>query len=186
MAALHVWMSHCTMAFTLFRHVPIQELKGSPSVIVIDVLGGTPFPIHVRNVVWGETKRSQKGTLCQVRHTAGEKLACSQQVSGKMHVETCAGGHESPNLRIFQGQEIKRRCAVSAFPPRIPFVTPVLPGPGSENRMMMVWINPGHTLQPVIIDLPNPLNVSRLRTPTFCQGQATKKQVKEATAEPAR
>ena len=77
--------------------------------------------------------------MCQVRHTAEEKLAFAHQLSGSMHVETCAGGLESPNLRIFQEQEIKGRCAVSAFPPRIPFVTPVLPGPGSDIRMMMGW-----------------------------------------------
>ena len=31
------------------------------------------------------------------------------------------------------------RCAVSGFSPRTPFVTPVLPGPGSDIRMKMVW-----------------------------------------------
>ena len=47
--------------------------------------------------------------------------------------------HESPNLRIFHDQEIKRRCAVLAFPPRILVVTPALLGPGSDIRMMMGW-----------------------------------------------
>ena len=31
------------------------------------------------------------------------------------------------------------RCAVSGFSPGTPFVTPVLPGPGSDIRMKMVW-----------------------------------------------
>ena len=40
---------------------------------------------------------------------------------------------------ISQEQEMERRCAVSAFPPRTPFVTLVLPGPGSDIRKMMWW-----------------------------------------------
>ena len=68
-----------------------------------------------------------------------EKVALPQQVLGEMHVKTWAGGYESLNLRIPQDQEIKRRCALSAFPPWIPFVTPALPGPGSDIRMRMGW-----------------------------------------------
>ena len=82
----------------------------------------------------GETKWSRRGSLCEVRQDAGEKLAFSQQLQGKMHVETWAGGCKSLNLRISQEQEIKGRCAVSGFPPRTLFVTPVLPGPGSDFR----------------------------------------------------
>ena len=78
-------------------------------------------------------------TWCQVRHPAGEKLAFAQQVSGKVHVETWAGGCQSLNLKISQEQEIERKCAVVRFPPRIPFVTPALPGPGSDIRMKMGW-----------------------------------------------
>ena len=36
-------------------------------------------------------------------------------------------------------REIGRRCAEVGFPPRTPFVTPVLPGPGSDIRMKMGW-----------------------------------------------
>ena len=89
--------------------------------------------------LWGETKRSRRGTLCQVRHTAGEKLAFPQQVSGKVHVETWAGGCQSLNLKISREQEVEGRCAVVRFPPRIPVVTPALPGPGSDIRIKMVW-----------------------------------------------
>ena len=82
----------------------------------------------------------QKGfPLCKVRQDAGEKLALLQQPSGRMHVETWAGGWKSLNLRISQEQEIKGKCAVSGFPPRTPFVTPVLPGPGSDIRIEMGW-----------------------------------------------
>ena len=57
-----------------------------------------------------------------------------------MHVETWVGGCRSLILRISQEQEIKGRCAVSGFPPQTPCVTPVLPGPGSDTRMKMVWM----------------------------------------------
>ena len=66
LVALHVWMSHCTIESTLYLHVPIQELKGSPSIMIIHLLGGTPFPIHVRSVVMnsGEKQSVQGGVLC--------------------------------------------------------------------------------------------------------------------------
>ena len=60
-------------------------------------------------------------------------------MSGKVHVETWAGGCPSLNLKISQEQEIEGRCAVVRFPPRIPSVTPALPGPGSDIRMKMGW-----------------------------------------------
>ena len=75
----------------------------------------------------------------QVRQGAGEKLASAQQLSGRVHVGTWAGGSKSLNLRISQEQEIGRRCAVVGFPPRTPSVTPVLPGPGSDIRMKKGW-----------------------------------------------
>ena len=50
-----------------------------------------------------------------------------------------AGGCQSLNLKISKEQEIEGRCAVVRFPPRIPVVTPALPGPGSDIRMKMVW-----------------------------------------------
>ena len=79
------------------------------------------------------------GTKGQVRQGAGEKLAFAQQLSGRVHVGTWAGGNKSLNLRISQGKEIISRCAVSGSSPRTPFVTPVLPGPGSDIRMKMGW-----------------------------------------------
>ena len=79
------------------------------------------------------------GTKGQVRQGAGEKLVFSQQLSGRMHVGTWAGGNKSLNLKISQGKEIMARCAVSGSSRRIPFVTPVLPGPGSDIRMKMGW-----------------------------------------------
>ena len=77
------------------------------------------------------------GTKGQVRQSAGEKLAFAQQLSGRVHVGTWAGGNKSLNLRISPGKEIMARCAVSGLSPRTPFVTPVLPGPGSDIRMKM-------------------------------------------------
>ena len=66
--------------------------------------------------------------------------ACSSSAAvRKVHVETWAGGCKSLNLRISQEQEIEGRCAVVGFRPRTPFVTPVLPGPGSDIRMKMEW-----------------------------------------------
>ena len=79
------------------------------------------------------------GTKGQVRQGAGEKLAFAQQLSGRVHVGTWAGGNKSLNLRISQGKVIMARCAVSGSSPRTPFVTPVLPGPGSDIRMKMGW-----------------------------------------------
>ena len=81
--------------------------------------------------------RLRGGTKVQVRQGAGEKLAFAQQLSGRVHVGTWAGGNNCLNLRISQEKEIMARCAVSGFSPRTPFVTPVLPGPGSDIRMKM-------------------------------------------------
>ena len=79
------------------------------------------------------------GTKGQERQGAGEKLAFAQQLSGRVQVGTWAGGNKSLNLRISQGKEIIARCAVSGSSPRTPFVTPVLPGLGSDIRMKMGW-----------------------------------------------
>ena len=52
------------MEFTLFLHYPIQVLKGSPSIMVLHVLGGTSFLIHVRergHDLQGETKAFNEG-----------------------------------------------------------------------------------------------------------------------------
>ena len=78
-------------------------------------------------------------TKDQVRQGAGERPAFAQQLSGRVHVGTWAGGHNCLNLRISQEKEIISRCAVSGSSPRIPFVTPVLPGPGSDIWMKMGW-----------------------------------------------
>ena len=40
----------------------------------------------------GGTKWSRRGSLCKVRQDAGEKLAFAQQLSGRTHIETWAGG----------------------------------------------------------------------------------------------
>ena len=42
------------------------------------------------------------GTKVQVRQGAGERPAFAQQLSGKVHVGTLAGGHNCLNLRISQ------------------------------------------------------------------------------------
>ena len=76
----------------------------------------------------------------EVRQGAGERPAFAQQLSGRVHVGTWAGGNNCLNLRISQQEkEIIFRCAVLEFSPRTPFVTPVLPGPGSDIRMKMGW-----------------------------------------------
>ena len=79
------------------------------------------------------------GTKEQVRQGAGEKLAFAQQLSGRVRVGTWAGGKNSLNLRISQEKEIMTRCAGATVPSLIPFVTLVLPGPGSDIRMKMEW-----------------------------------------------
>ena len=94
-------------------------------------------PLPNSRVVRGRGLRG--GTKGQVRHGAGEKLAFAQQLSGRVHVGTWAGGNKSLNLRISQGKEIMARCAVSGSSPRTPFVTPELPGPGSDIRLKMGW-----------------------------------------------
>ena len=67
------------------------------------------------------------GTKGQVLQSAGEKLVFAQQLSGRVH------------LGISQEQEIMARCALSGLSPRTPFVTPVLPGPGSDVGMKVGW-----------------------------------------------
>ena len=79
------------------------------------------------------------GTKGQVRQSAGRKLAFAQQLSDRVHEGTWAGCNKRLNLRISQEKEIMAWCAVSGFSPRTPFVTPVLPGPGSDIRMKMGW-----------------------------------------------
>ena len=74
----------------------------------------------------GGTKWSRRISLRKVRQDVGEKFAFPQQLSEKVHVETCSRGCQSPNLGISQEQEIEGRCAVVGFPPRTPFVSPVL------------------------------------------------------------
>ena len=79
------------------------------------------------------------GTKVQVRQSAGGRLAFAEQLSGRVHVGTWAGGNNCLNLRISQEKEIMTRCAGATFPSLFPFVTPVLPGPGSDIRVKMVW-----------------------------------------------
>ena len=69
----------------------------------------------------------------------GKSLLFAQQLSGRVHVGTWAGGNKNLNLRIAHEKEIMTRCAGATFPSLIPFVTPVLPGPGSDIRMKMEW-----------------------------------------------
>ena len=90
---------------------------------------------HVR----GETKRSDTGSLCKVRLPAGKKRAFSQQQSVKVHDETWAGGQEILRLSIYQAKETQPRCAISVFPLRTSFLTPELPGLGSEIRTRVRW-----------------------------------------------
>ena len=91
---------------------------------------------HVR----GETKRSNTGSLCKVRLPAEKMRPFSQQESVEVHDETWAGGQEILRLSISQSQEIQPRCAVSVFPLWTSFLTPELPGPGSEIRARMGWM----------------------------------------------
>ena len=87
----------------------------------------------------GGTKTLSTSTLCQAGRPAGEELASLQPASGKVHVETWAGGKRGPSLMISQAKKIQSRCVVSVFSPRLPFFAPVLPGPGREIRRMMGW-----------------------------------------------
>ena len=83
----------------------------------------------------GGTKWSGRGSLRKVRQDAEEKLAFPQQLSGRMHVETWAGGCKSLNLRISRNKKSMSCVGV----PSTPFFTPVLPGPCSDIRMKMEW-----------------------------------------------
>ena len=98
------------------------EFEGTLSVMVLHAVSWAP--------AWAWTSWRNKGE----RQSAGEKLAFAQQLSGRVHVGTWAGGNKNPNLRISQEKEIMARCASL-----IPFVTPVLSGPGSHIRMKMGW-----------------------------------------------
>ena len=61
-------MSHCTMEFTLYLHVPIQELKVFSECHDNSCARRNAFA-NSRSVrgheLRGETKRSRRATLCQ-------------------------------------------------------------------------------------------------------------------------
>ena len=124
-------------------HAGIQSVSACPNSLIrlhtechgssCSQMGSSPNSCLVR----GPGLRG--GTKVQVRQGAGERPAFAQQLSGRVHVGTWAGGNKCLNLRISKEKEIMTRCAVSEFSPRAPFVTPVLPGPGSDIRMKMEW-----------------------------------------------
>ena len=46
----------------------------------------------------------------------GKSLLFAQQLSGRVHVGTWAGGNKNLNLRIAHEKEIMTRCAGATFP----------------------------------------------------------------------
>ena len=112
-----------------------------PSIMTVQVLGGAPSLIHVRCVGLnlGGNAVVDEGFSAQGQAGCWGKACFSQQLSGKVHVETRAGGCQSLNLGISQDQEIGRRCAVVGFPPRTPCVTPVLPGVWFFQNAAGMW-----------------------------------------------
>ena len=70
---------------------PISRIKGFS-----EYRGHSRARWNARSERGEKQPRSRGGSLCQVRHTAGEKLAFPQQASGKVHVEMWAGRFESP------------------------------------------------------------------------------------------
>ena len=82
----------------------------------------------------------QLGSSPYSRVVRGPRLrGGTKQLSGRVHVGMWVGGNKNLNLRISQEKEIMTGCAGASFPSLIPFVTPVLPGPGSHIRMKMGW-----------------------------------------------
>ena len=107
--AQHAWMGCCTLEFNLFLHAQIHELEGTLSVMVLHAVSCAPLLIRVWCVGldFVEEQRDRCGRVL------GKSLLFAQQLSGRVHVGTWAGGNKSLNLRISQEKEIMARCAVS-------------------------------------------------------------------------
>ena len=89
----------------------------------------------------GGTKWSRRGSLRKVRQDAGEKLVFPQQLSGRMHVETWAGGCREPQPEDFPGTGNQGKVCSVGIPSSDSFChsLSVLLGPGSDIRMKMEW-----------------------------------------------
>ena len=89
----------------------------------------------------------REGTKC-TSMGSGAKVWLSDEIRGSLshqkpeslHVETWAGAQECPPQEGFQVREFPAGCASVSFPVCCSDLTSVLPGPGSEIRKQLGWI----------------------------------------------
>ena len=89
--------------------------------------------------VLGGTKPLSTSIRCWGGRLAEEKLASSQQASGRLHDEASAGRVESLGLAIFQEVEIQPGCAVKVSRLPVLFFAPESPGQGREVSCWRGW-----------------------------------------------
>ena len=88
----------------------------------------------------GETKCMSTGTGAKVWLSDEIKGSLSHQKPESLHVGTWAGSHECPLQEGFQVRKFLAGCASVSFPFCCSDLTSVLPGPGSEIRKQLGWM----------------------------------------------
>ena len=88
----------------------------------------------------GGTKCTSTGSGTKVWLSDEIRSSLSHQKSESLHVETWAGSHESPLQEGFQVRDFLARCASVSVPLCCSDLTSVLPGPGSEIRKQLGWM----------------------------------------------
>ena len=88
----------------------------------------------------GGTKCTSTGTGAKVWLSDEIRGSLSHQKPESLHVETWAGSHECPLQEGFQVREFSAGCASVSLPLCCSDLTSVLPGPGSEIRKQLGWM----------------------------------------------
>ena len=88
----------------------------------------------------GGTKCSSMGSGAKVWLSDEIRGSLSHQKPESLHVETWAGAQECPSQEGFQVRDFPAGCASVSFPACCSDLTSVLPGPGSEIRKQLGWI----------------------------------------------
>ena len=87
----------------------------------------------------GGTKSSSMGSGAKVRLSDEIRGSLSHQKPESLHVETWADAQNFPQ-KGFQVRDFPAGCASVSFPACCSVLTSVLPGPGSEIRKQLGWI----------------------------------------------
>ena len=88
----------------------------------------------------GGTKCSSMGSGAKVWLSDEIRSSLSHQKSESLHVETWAGAQDCPPQEGFQVREFPAGCASVSFLDCCSVLTSSLPGPGSEIRKQLGWI----------------------------------------------